>query len=57
MTLQPPDDAVAVDARGHDGRDGRETLTGARVRGCGHGRMRMSRVRGPLRKNGAGSYR
>ena len=28
MTPQPPDDAVAVDARGHDGRDGRETLTG-----------------------------
>ena len=33
------DDAVAVDARDHDGRDGREPLTGARVRGCGHGRV------------------
>ena len=35
------DDSVAVDARDHGGRDRRETLTGARVRACGHGHRQM----------------
>jgi len=46
MPLQHHDAAVVVDASGHEGRDGRELLTGARVRACGHGHMHIWRVGG-----------
>ena len=46
MASQPDDDAVVINARGHDGSDGRELLTGARVPACGHGHVRIWRVGG-----------
>ena len=54
MTLEPSNGAVSTDARGHDGRDGRETLTGVRVRVCGHGSGHTLSVRGTSERNGAG---
>ena len=46
MPLEQVDDAVVVDARGHDDRDGRELLIGARVRACGRGHVHAWRVGG-----------
>ena len=54
MPLQPDDDAVVVDTRNHDGSDGRERLTSARVHVCGHGRVHICRVRGPSGQSVAG---
>ena len=48
------DDAVAVDACGHDGRDGRELLHGARARPCGDGRREFLRLCATPAKNDAG---
>ena len=54
MPLEQVDDAVVINACGHDDRDGRELLIGAQVHACGCGHMHAWRVGGQSPKTVAG---